>query len=142
MLQIRVATLRDHTSIEALWSEALLPTVSTQEWETLIAGAAADVLVAEDDGGLVGAAVAAFDGWRAYVYHVAVDPVSRRRGVATALIEEAQSRLAAKGARVVYMLVHEANAHGLALVDAHGYESEVGELVFRRELPDSVAPWS
>jgi ribosomal protein S18 acetylase RimI-like enzyme len=142
MLQIRVARLDDHESIEALWREALLPTVSAEEWETLIASTAATVLVAENESGLVGTAVASFDGWRANIYHVAVDPVSRHHGVASALMREGQSILASKGARVIYVLVHEANTQGLALVAAAGYEPELGEMVLKRELPAPVAAWS
>lgn len=107
-----------------------------------IASGAADVLVAENDTGLVGAAVASFDGWRAYMYHVAVDPVSRHHGVAGASMGEVQSILARKGARAIYVLEHEANTQGLALVAAAGYQPDLGELVPKREIPAPVLAWS
>ncbi len=63
-----------------------------------------------------------------------MDPGSRHRGVARALMPHAESVLAARGARVIYVLVQEQNTPGLALVPSAGYEPEPGEFVFSREL--------
>lgn len=133
MLTIRSATAQDHAAIEALWEEAQLPTVSREEWDILLSGPTV-VLLAEDESGLAGAAVASFDGWRAYIYHVAVDPTSRHQGVATAIIREAEARLAQLGARTVYVMVHESNSGGLALTVREGFAPAPGELVLKKEI--------
>jgi ribosomal protein S18 acetylase RimI-like enzyme len=58
------------------------------------------LLVAVDDGRIVGSLLAGWDGWRAGIYRLAVTPEYRRRGVGRALAKEAEVRLHARGARV------------------------------------------
>ena len=99
-MQIRLATPDDHETIAALWLESRLPTVDLEEWDSLIASPNAMVLLAEDEGALSGAVVASFDGWRAYIYHIAVVPGRRQTGVATTLMREAEARLQALQARI------------------------------------------
>jgi ribosomal protein S18 acetylase RimI-like enzyme len=91
------------------------------------------VLVAEAGGTIAGAGVATFDGWRAYIYHVAVSPRHRREGVGHDLMEEAEQYLVSAGARFVYVMVHEENTEGLALVGANGYLPD-GDLVLTKPL--------
>ncbi len=128
-MQIKLATLADHETIAALWEESRLPIVDIEEWDSLIASPNAMVLLAEDEGALAGAVVASFDGWRAYIYHIAVIPGRRHTGVASALMREAEARLQELGARGIFTMVHETNAAGLALTAALGYQVQPGELV-------------
>lgn len=100
----------------------------------LIAHPATAVLVAEDGGAVVGAAVASFDGWRAYIYHVAVAGAARHGGVARTLMDEAADHLFGAGASAIYVMVHEENTGGLALAAAAGYIPE-GEIVLVRQPP-------
>ena len=132
-LEFRRATLRDHERIQALWNESRLETVDEDEWETLITSPGAIALVAEEEGALVGAIVATVDGWRAYVYHVAVVPARRRRGVAQALFAEAHAHLARAGNRIVYVMVNEENDAGMALLRSLGYETQ-GDIVMVHQL--------
>ncbi|MCY4616691.1 MAG: GNAT family N-acetyltransferase [Chloroflexi bacterium] len=134
-LEFRRATLHDHERIQALWDESRLDTVDEHEWDTLITSTGAIVLVAEEEGALVGAIVGTFDGWRAYVYHVAVVPGRRRRGVAKALFEEAQAHLAREGNRIVYVMVNEENEGGMALLHSLGYRQQ-GDIVMVNEIGD------
>ncbi len=68
--------------------------------------------------------VAAFDGWRAYLYHVAVVPEHRGEGLAKLLMDEAVTGLRAAGARRAFALVNEKNTAGLALCATMGFEPE------------------
>lgn len=136
MLTIRLATSADHDAIEALWAEAQLVTVSAAEWATLLAGPAM-VLLAEDECGLAGAGVASFDGWRAHIYHVAVDPLSRHRGVATAIMADAETRLRRLGARTIHIEVRETNARALALTARAGYEVATSTVLLIKDIEDS-----
>jgi ribosomal protein S18 acetylase RimI-like enzyme len=131
-MQIRPATLDDHETIAALWEESRLPTVALEEWDSLIGSPNAMILLAEDEGALSGAVVASFDGWRAYIYHIAVVPGRRQTGVASTLMREAEERLQALGARGIFTMVHETNAAGLRLTGALGYEVQAGELVLAK----------
>lgn len=131
-MQIRLAKSADHETIAALWEESRLPTVDIEEWDSLIASPNAMILLAEHEEALSGAVVASFDGWRAYIYHIAVVPGRRQGGVAAALMREAEMRLRALGARGILTLVHETNAPGLALTASLGYEVQRGELVLAK----------
>ena len=132
-LEFRRAALRDHERIQALWDESRLETVDEHEWATLTTSPGAIVLVAEEEGALVGAIVATFDGWRAYIYHVAVVPGRRRRGVAKALFDEAHAHLTREGNRIVYVMVNEENDAGMALLHSLGY-GEHGDIVLSNQL--------
>ena len=66
-------------------------------------------LVAEDEAQVVGAVLGGFDGRRGMVYHLAVTPEARGRGLGTALMAELESRLKAKGCRKYYLLVTHDN---------------------------------
>lgn len=131
-MQIRLATMDDHETIAALWQESRLPAVALEEWDSLIASPNAMILLAEAEGALAGAVVASFDGWRAYIYHIAVVPGRRQAGVATALMRDAEERLRALGARGIFTMVNETNEAGLRLTGALGYEVQTGELVLTK----------
>jgi len=66
---------------------------------------AAVLLVAEADGRLVGTVIGGWDGWRGSIYRLAVLPAYRRRGIARALVGEAERRLFRMGARRISALV-------------------------------------
>jgi ribosomal protein S18 acetylase RimI-like enzyme len=99
----------------------------------VLTGNSATPLVAEDGGRIIGAAVASFDGWRAYIYHVAVAPEARRQGIARELMDASEERLRQRGARRVYALVNGDNTAGLALAAVSGYMPE-GDVVMEKEL--------
>ena len=130
---IRPATSADHDAVIELWRETGLGQAAPDEWDVLITGSTNAVLVAEEAGRLIGTAIASYDGWRAYIYHVAVSSAHRRRGVAHALMREAEQYLLGAGARHVYVAVHEENTEGFALVAATGYLPE-GERVLVKGL--------
>ncbi|GIH91802.1 GNAT family N-acetyltransferase [Planobispora siamensis] len=66
------------------------------------------VLVAEVGGETAGTLIAGWDGWRAHLYRLAVDPARRRQGVGSALIRAAEERFAAFGAfRADAMVLHD-----------------------------------
>lgn len=79
------------------------------------------VLVAVEDGRVVGTVIAGWDGWRAHLYRLAVLPQERRRGIARALLDAASRRLTALGARRLDAMVLEGNDGGRHLWDAAGY---------------------
>lgn len=135
---IRPVEGRDRSALLALWEQAGLSPTAPDQWEALTGAGTSVVLVAERDGDVIGSAVASFDGWRAFVYHVAVAPAARRQGVAHELMQAAEQYLLAAGARYVYVTVHEQNTEGLALVAATGYLPE-GELVLAKRLATRVA---
>ena len=105
---IRQARSEDATQVLALWQEADAtpsPTDTRGEVMKLLGEAAAVLLVAETDGRLVGTVIGGWDGWRGNIYRLAVLPAYRRRGIARALVGEAERRLHRMGARRISALV-------------------------------------
>lgn len=137
MWQIRRAQDSDRDPVLRLWDTVGLGRTTDDEWSAITTGDRNTVLVAEENGAIVGAGVATYDGWRAYIYHVAVAPDQRQRGIARALMAEAEQHLVRQGARRVYALVNEDNTAGLALCAGSGYEPE-GDIAFVKELPIQV----
>ncbi len=135
MVAIRRAQLADQDALVDLWVDAGLGRIGEEEWNALIAHPSAVIFVAEDGEQMIGAAVASFDGWRAYIYHVAVAGTHRHRGVAKDLLEEAESFLFPEGARSIYVMVHQENTAGLALSASMGYVPG-GELVLVKPAPE------
>lgn len=79
-------------------------------------------LVAEAEGRIIGAVMGGFDGRRGLIYHLAVDPAFRRRGIGSALMAELERRLVAKGCLRAYLLVAEENQETIAFYRRLGWE--------------------
>lgn len=108
----------------ALWSRCGL----TRPWndpeaDMTLAEASenATVLVAREDGRIVGAAMTGHDGHRGALYYLGVDPDSRRGGVGRALVRAAEDWCRSRGAPKLNLLVRTENQAVLAFYDALGY---------------------
>jgi ribosomal-protein-alanine N-acetyltransferase len=82
-------------------------------------------LVVEQDGAVVGHAVASAAGDDAELQRIALDPAYRRRGLASALLAAVEERTAADGARRLLLEVREDNTTAAAFYESRGFE-EVG----------------
>ncbi len=126
--RVRRATTADAAAVLELWRVAeAVPSVTDDEAaiELLLATAPDGLLVVDaPDGRIIGSVVAGFDGWRASLYRLAVHPEHRRRGVATALVEEAEHRFRAAGCRRVSVLVMRDHADAVACWAALDYEPD------------------
>ena len=121
---IREAIPDDFAAVLALWRSMDWPTSVPDTRETLqqFHDFSPDMfLVAELDGRIVGTAIAPWNGWRGFIARLATDPARRRAGVARALVEEAEQRLAARGARRIYALVDTLSPLAVPFWEAVGY---------------------
>jgi ribosomal protein S18 acetylase RimI-like enzyme len=82
------------------------------------------LLVAMEGSELVGAVIAAFDGWRGNFYRLAVAPARRREGIGRALVRAGEERLRAVGARRATALVAFEDEAARAFWTAVGYPSD------------------
>jgi len=101
------------------------------------------LLVAIADGQIVGTAIVTWDGWRAGLWRLAVLPEWRRRGVARALVAEAERRLLAKGARRMSVLAEENDPRAMAFWEARtdmGYVRDPGARRYVKMLRRSPPP--
>lgn len=79
-------------------------------------------VVAEEESRVVGSILGGWDGRRGWLYHVAVAPSHRRRGLARELVQLVEGRLRDFGCRRSLVIVEAANDDALRFWDALGYE--------------------
>jgi ribosomal protein S18 acetylase RimI-like enzyme len=134
-LTIRRCRHADASAVLGLWAQARSEHASTADRlgdvERLIEDSPAALLVAECGGEIVGALIAAWDGWRGNMYRLAVDEGHRRQGIGLALTRAGEEYLRARGARRITALVaYEGDAAG-AFWNAAGYpqDQEIGRRV-------------
>ncbi len=125
---------QDIDEVLALWLAAgSLPSATdTREGLACLLAADADaLLIAKADGHLIGSLIAAWDGWRASFYRLAVHPDWRRRGLATAMLREAERRLRARGATRLTAIVAHDDPVAMGFWEAVGYvrQAEQARLV-------------
>lgn len=136
-LTIRTATAGDAAAVLALWQAAEgpeLPTDSEKGLWTLLRHDPDALLLAEEDGMVVGSLVAAWDGWRGSFYRLAVDPAWRRRGIATLLVRAGEERLRDLGAERLTAIAVGSDRQAVGLWTAVGYEQQADRSRFVRML--------
>jgi ribosomal protein S18 acetylase RimI-like enzyme len=69
--------------------------------------------IARAESKLVGTCLTGSDGRRGYLYHLAVDPSSRREGIAKALVQRAFTELQARDIHKCHIMVYGGNELGL-----------------------------
>jgi ribosomal protein S18 acetylase RimI-like enzyme len=101
-VRIRSATTDDIDAVLDLWArgagESSIANDASQIERMLGRDPEMLLLAEDDDGGIVGSVIAGFDGWRAHVYRMAVDPDARKGGVGRALVEAMEERFRRLGA--------------------------------------------
>jgi ribosomal protein S18 acetylase RimI-like enzyme len=98
---LRIGQPSDVETLLQLWAASAAEPTHTDNvtsLQRLIAHDHGALIVAEDDGRLVGSVIAGWDGWRGSIYRLVVDPAQRRSGLGRALLAEAETRLASAGA--------------------------------------------
>ena len=121
---VRAAGRADIAAVLTLWERARSAAASTPDTpETvarLLTTGPGSLLVAErgPDGAIVGALIAAWDGWRGNMYRLAVDPAHRRAGVGLALVRALR--------RVTALVAHdEPDAVGLWAASGYARDADI-----------------
>jgi len=136
-VRIRSAGKEDIASVLDLWVAAgSLPTVSDSPagLARLLAADPEALLLAELDGVLAGSLIAAWDGWRASFYRLAVAPEHRRKGLATTLLAEGERRLRERGAVRLTAIVADDEAAAMDFWAAVGYQRQSRRARFVRHV--------
>ena len=134
-MSVRSAGHEDVPAVLELWSLARSPHALTpdraEDVDRLVREMPGSLLVAEHGERLVGALIAAWDGWRGNMYRLAVHPDHRRRGIALELVQEGEQRLQLKGARRVTALVAREDdvAGALWVAAGYAYDEVIGRFV-------------
>ena len=134
-IDIRLLSLSDHDRVLRLWQST--PGVGLREaddcregFERLLRRNPSTCFGAFRDDLLVGTILAGNDGRRGYLYHLAVAPGERRKGIGSCLVRTVMEALKAEGIRKTALVVFTDNAGGNAFWEAAGF-TERTDLVYR-----------
>lgn len=121
-------------AVLALWEQARSGHASTPDHlddvERLLATMPGSLLI-EADGVIVGALIAAWDGWRGNMYRLAVLSEHRRDGIGLALVRAGEEHLRRHGARRITALVSYEDEVAAGFWEAADYpqDREIGRRV-------------
>jgi ribosomal protein S18 acetylase RimI-like enzyme len=132
-LRIRVVEPADLEALAALWHEVFPeyrdPTKPQRDPRANIERKLAQrdglFWLAEGGEGIVGTAMAGYDGHRGWLYSVGVHPRVRRSGLARALVAHAEAALAKRGCPKINLQVMTANESAQAFWRAVGYAPDL-----------------
>ncbi len=128
MIQITPYSEKHFPGVEALWEEVF---PNDPPWNRAVVAIPEKLgvqpelfLVGMEGGEVVGTAMAGYDGHRGWLYTIAVRPDYQRKGVGSALLKEAESRLSAMGCGKINLQIRAGNEAVAAFYRRHGYEVE------------------
>ena len=90
--------------------------------------------IAALDGRIVGAVLCGHDGRRGLIYHLAVSPPARGKGISRQLVKECVKGLKAAGIKRALLLVEKDNFGGRAFWISQGFEVIEGALALGRDI--------
>jgi ribosomal protein S18 acetylase RimI-like enzyme len=126
-ITLRHATAADIADILSFWRSAAENTNRSDSAEAIAGLITRDpqaLLIAVQDGRIVGSVIAGWDGWRCHLYRFAVDPRRRRQGIGRLLLDAAERRFAALGGVRADAMVLNDNELGVRAWTAAGYTRE------------------
>jgi ribosomal protein S18 acetylase RimI-like enzyme len=136
-MQIREFHIDGYEKVLALWRATgliLRPGDDLEGIKTKLQRDPDLFLVAEENQEMIGAVMGAWDGRRGWINHLAVKPEHRRKGVGSALIQELERRLVAKGAKKVNAQIYKWNTRSFEFFKSVGYEAHSDLVMIRKHL--------
>ncbi|MDR1248627.1 MAG: GNAT family N-acetyltransferase, partial [Treponema sp.] len=125
-MQIRLLRIEDYDAAYSLWRTS--PELSLKALDDSETGLRRYLernpltcFAAEEKGELAGTILGGHDGRRGYIYHLAVNPNFRNRGIGKSLIESVENALIQEGINKVALLSCKANIGGNRFLQACGY---------------------
>jgi ribosomal protein S18 acetylase RimI-like enzyme len=122
--EIRGFRSDDVTSVLALWELCGLAVPQNDPAKDIARKSKVNpewFLVGEAAGQLVATCMAGYEGHRGWINYLAVHPGFRRRGIASAMMEEAERRLLAAGCPKINLQVRSTNGDVIAFYERVGY---------------------
>ena len=134
----RVFVIGDYDHAVALWNEVdgveICEGDSREEIRAYLERNPGLSRVAEENDTMAGAVLCGHDGRRGLIYHLAVSPASRGRGVGRLLLEDCVRGLSGAGIKRAIILVAGNNSLGREFWLRNGWEDIAGALPMGRDL--------
>jgi ribosomal-protein-alanine N-acetyltransferase len=144
---IRPVKASDTTDVYAVERECFTDPYPSKFLDALIKTERDRFFVADEDGKIVGYAVATASGRDGHIVSVAVNPGCRRRGIGTALLSAVTRRMAEEGVEDIHLEVRKGNRAAISFYERMGFRalSEIkhyytdgeGALVLKRLIESS-----
>lgn len=136
-MTIREMKIEDYEAVYSLWMSCVGMGLnnlddSKEGVDRFIKRNPETCLVAIVDSLIVGVIMVGNDGRRGYIYHTAVHPEYRKRGIAKQLVDAAMKVLSALGINKVALVVFERNDKGNAFWESQGFTVR-NDLVYRNK---------
>ena len=139
MVEIRPMDLTDYPSVREMWDA--IPGIGLRSLDDSPEGISrflyrnpTSCFVGDAAGDIVGSVLCGHDGRRGYLYHVAVLPEFRGRGIGKALVDSALQALAAEGIHKSALIVFKDNGLGNFFWEALGWERREDLNYFNKSL--------
>ena len=126
-MKFRSYSVQDRDQVISLWQRVLPDDQQHNEPSRVIdAKLAVDAMlfIAEDNGTIIGSAMAGYDGHRGWLYSVAVDPQHRRNGIGRELVETTVQALKSIGCIKVNLQVRSTNSQVVEFYESLGFTVE------------------
>ncbi|GAA3406819.1 GNAT family N-acetyltransferase [Paenibacillus hodogayensis] len=138
-LKITEMTIAHYGSMIDLWerTEGLVLSEADSEAniESFLRRNAGLSFVATQDGKVAGTSLCGHDGRRGFLYHVAVDPAVRGKGVAGRMVALSLAGLQAAGIEKCHLFTLEDNEIGNRYWANNGWQRRSGILLYTRDVP-------
>ncbi len=141
-LEIRTFRLSDYETVFALWQAVGFEGWSLLTREQVVKKLRRDrdlFLVVTLNGQIVGSVLGAWDGFRGWVYNMAVHPSQQRRSFGRLLITELEKRLWKKGARVLNLHYFNASTWARDFYHALDFQSATNATLAQKVIRDPAA---
>ena len=126
-LEIRPYHPDDEKAVVDLWFECHLVTLQNnprRDIERKLGVNPEWFLVGILEGKIIATCMAGYEGHRGWINYLAVSPPYRRRGIATLIMNQAESRLRAAGCPKINLQIRETNTEVMQFYESIGYAKD------------------
>ena len=131
----RDASAADLESVIEIWSECGLVKPQNDpvtDFYLALSTATSTVLILENDGLMIGAAIVGFDGHRGWVYYLGIKPDYQNLGNGRTLVSAAEDWLKKQGAPKAMLMVRHTNSAVIKFYEKLGYKVEDTSVLGKR----------
>ncbi|MCJ8323123.1 MAG: GNAT family acetyltransferase [Rhizobiales bacterium] len=123
-ISFRFATKTDRQSAIQLWHDAGLTRPHNDpdlDFGFAVEAATSEILLAEQNGIIIGTCMVGHDGHRGAIYYLAVKPTHQGKGLGKQIMQQAEDYLVSQGVWKINLFVRHGNENVLNFYDKQGY---------------------